>query len=212
MCDWIERSVSVTLDFLVRCRLIESLHILETQPHTRISCSLETITSITIIPVVGISNMFQMLPQIGRITVLVTRDKQYTDELLLYNNTDTLNLMRNNVLVVHVMGMIATLSTTQNYLVSFIIDTGNNQINRRKILNVCNDPSSKYVSMLKDEETCTDKANCIFYHRLQDPLETLGVEYLFSLYRTCTIHRTSVDRIICIIRQGSTVSLIQVFE
>jgi hypothetical protein len=80
-----------------------------------------------------------------------------------------------------VAGMICTLNNRPNYGVICTKSSGDLRTDRRTIINMCARGTAMYRCLL-GVNMSVDKPNSLSVYRLTDPLETLGVEYIFSLF------------------------------
>jgi hypothetical protein len=205
-----EQVYSVSLAFLIRVQLVKQSSMLQSDISTYVECSLNGFNRIIITPTEDMINMNNLASMDQHdLLLLIAKDYTHAKELLTYNNTSVLNLMSNNILLVHMTGMLYSLSTTCKYCVTHIMATENNAVNRRNILNLCNSDNINYSHMSQYQQSLI-KPNCLFYHRSIDPLETVGVEYLFSIFKISNNLLVDPSKLIYIFRLDSTVNVVQI--
>ena len=225
--------IRVVSQFLIAVKLVQDVVMINS---TDIRCNLKNIDIIRVMIVKNMLVISDVHVESNVALLFVTNDYKHSKELLLYNNTNSLFLMKSNRLIVHTSGMICTLSSKPLYGMTYTYDTHDEAINRRNAINICNNrniiyeymfylnsagehvleqtdkPSTNHDTISTSFNTVsTDshiKPYSIFYHRLVEPLETLGVEYLFSIFRICNEMNCNPEQLLYVFRFETSINII----
>lgn len=196
------------LRFLIHIGVVSEDPCISTSQGFAISCRIGTIDTLNIIFVDDLlPNVSNMIKHEMTATIFVTKDYNYSKELLSYNGCTSLDLMRNNILLIHMTGIICTLSMKINYGMIHIQSSDSEMMNRRNVINACTSKDTLYLS----PSGCIrydDKPNYIFYYRLVEPLETLGVDYIFYIFKTTNELSVDPSSLVYAFRHESTINVI----
>lgn len=207
-------TIKIISSFLTRCKLISSNSmIIHRDTYSFIDCG-EVFPYMTraiimvlhdIVDVSGIASMEQ-----GDFIVLVTQDYQHATEILTYSKCSILDLMNKNVLIVHMKGMIYSLSIAPTYRIIVMSRDDNVGVDRRHVLDMCDRHDIAYETMLGDTNDTMTKANHVFYSRSDNPLELFGVEYLFSVFRQTKISKLQPENSLYILRSEDSLNVAKI--
>jgi hypothetical protein len=226
---------TIVIKFLCTVGLVSHIDSNAAISNESVKCIIDGVGNIHILLIPNIVSLTSMIDRnSSEILLVVTQNYKHAMELLEYNGTDSMNLMRRNILLVHIQGMMCTLSSRTRTYMTYFTSTGNIVTDRRLIINKCCNSDTSYESMphlgdygeyicshnnIPDGTTCVmkvtmsdNKAKCIYYHRMIEPLETLGVDYIFSIFRISRLLRVDPDKLVYVFVSTSAVSALSFVE
>lgn len=178
---------------------------------THISCCglLGNVTNLKIVLVSDMKSFSELgvTPTATDAVVIVANNYEHVHELLIYNNTNVMELMNSNVLIIHILGVRCAMSNIYPCSIVYIQCDENESVNRRRVLITCSDPSTEYINVPPRVSSSIEKPTNIYYSRFVNPLEQFGVNYIYVVFRAKQLLLLETDKLLYVVRSSTAVSV-----
>lgn len=142
-------------------------------------------------------------------TIYVVPTPAHVQESLTLTNKSIIDLMRNNIVLLHMVGIVTNIMRQCRYGVCCIPTIS---FTRRAWLDICTNKFHTYDTMLSASSNihCDVELRNVYYHRCNNVLEMFGVEYIFCVYRNYLLHKLDPSKTVYVLRESDCASVITI--
>lgn len=140
-------------------------------------------------------------------TIYVLPTLLHIEEVLTLNNKSTMILMKRNIILAHMTGIISNIMRHCRYGVCHVPKLN---FNRRMLLDICTNKSQTYDTMLSasSNNSCETELKNVYYHKCNNVLDTFGVDYIFCIYRSYKLYGFDPLDTVYILREGDSANVV----
>ena len=151
------------------------------------------------------SELGTYIPQDKYATLLVVRNNEFLEELLICSSTSILDLMGNNILLVHMLSVVAAMNVCHGYGLLHMRSTGDDDSDRREVLLAYSNPDTIYESVPPHVTVSMHKPTTVYYSRFRNPLEQFGPNYIYVVFRASAALGAKVANTIYVARSHNSI-------
>lgn len=205
--------VQAVLSYLIECNIIQSAYTHTVDAELDV-VHIQPIGDVSVLHIHACDTLLEQLaqPTDGCCVVYVLPSSDHIHRSLSLCGVTLLQCLHDNILMLHVPGINRRIVPEVGYGLQCISATDDNTTNKQKVLELCHDTNTKYLTMssLLALSTCSHIVRSLYYHECRDILATFGIDYVFCVYYTHKLYNIDIASTLYILREEEAVHIVRV--